>query len=66
MFIVVTGSGCRGLESGEDQVSMDVRNVIQDSESDLMAKQVGPHYEATEYEDLSGEKNLALDGVVGD
>ena len=26
-----------------------------------MAKRVGPQYEAAEYEDLSGEKNLSLD-----
>ena len=31
-----------------------------------MAKGVGPQYEATEYEDLSGEKNLTLDRIVAD
>ena len=31
-----------------------------------MAKRVGPQYEAAEYEDLSGEKNFTLDGVVVD
>ena len=31
-----------------------------------MAKRVGPQYEATEYEDLSGEKNLTLDRIVTD
>ena len=31
-----------------------------------MAKQVGPHYEATEYEDLTGEENLTLDRIVTD
>ena len=69
MFIVVVGSGCRGLESVEDQVSADIRDVVQAPESDLMArgvafdlrqmaKRVGPQCEAAEYEDLSGEENL--------
>ena len=40
MFIKVTGSGCRGLESVEDQISADVRDVVQASESDLMARGV--------------------------
>ena len=40
MFIAVTGSGCRGLESIEDQISKDVPDVIQASESDLTAKGV--------------------------
>ena len=77
MIIGVTGSGYRGLESGEDQVSTDVRDVVQASESDLvargvtidllqMAKRVGPQYEADEYEGLSGEENLTLDRVVED
>ena len=30
------------------------------------AKRVGPQYEATEYEDLSGEESLALDRIVVD
>ena len=29
-----------------------------------MAKQVGPQYEAAEYEDLSVEKNLTLDRII--
>ena len=77
MFIVVTGSGCRGLESVEDQVSADIRDIVQASKSDLMArgvafdllqmaKRVGPQCEAAEYEDLSGEKSLTLDRVVVD
>ena len=77
MSLRVTRSGSRGLESGEDQVSTDVCNVVQAPESDLtargiavnllqMAKRVGPQCEATEYEDLSGEKSLALDCVVVD
>ena len=71
------GSDRRGLQSFEDQVSMDIRDVVQASESDLMAegvaidlfqmaKRVGPWYEAAEYEDLSGEENLPLDCVVED
>ena len=74
MFIVVTGSGCRGLESVEDQVSADIRNVVQASKFDLMArgvafdllqmaKRVGPQYEAAEYEDLSEAEGSSLDSV---
>ena len=77
MFIGTTGSGYLGLESVKDQVSTDVRNVVQASESDLMArgvavdllqmaKRVVPQYEATEYEDLSGEENLTLDRIIAD
>ena len=77
MSVKVTGSGRRGLESGEDQISMDVRIIVQTPKSDLMARgvaidllqmaeRVGPQYEATEYEDLSGEENLPLDRVVED
>ena len=77
MSIGAEGSDCRGLEAVEDQVSADVRNVVQASESDLMArgvavdllqmaKRVGPQYEAAEYEDLSGEENLTLDRIVAD
>ena len=77
MFIEAMGSGCCGLESVEDQISTDVRDVIQASESDLMArgvavdllqmaKRVGPRYEAAEYEDLSGEEGFSLDDVVTD
>ena len=77
MFIGAKGSGCRGLKSVEDQVSTDVRDVVQAFESDLMArgvainllqmaKRVGPECEAAEYENLSGEKNFTLDCVVLD
>ena len=77
MFIVVTGSGCRGLESVEDQVSADIRDIVQASKSDMMArgvafdvlqmaKRVGPQCEAAEYEDLSGEEDFPLDSVVED
>ena len=40
MIIGVTGSGYRGIESGEDQVSTDVRDVVQAPDSDLMARGV--------------------------
>ena len=64
-------------ESVGDQVSADVSRVVQASKPDLMArgvafdllkvaKRVGPHYEATEDEDLSGEKSLTLDRIVVD
>ena len=64
------------LKSVEDQVSTDVRDIVQASESDLMAKgvaidllqmaeRVGPQYEAAEYNDLSGKEN-PLDCVVED
>ena len=77
MFIVAAGCGCHGFESVEDQVSADVCGVVQASKPDLMArgiaidllqvaKQVGPRYEAAEYEDLSGEENLTLDRIVTD
>ena len=77
MFIEAMASGCQGLVSVEDQASTDARNVIQASESDLMArgvavgllqmaKRVGPQYEATEYEDLSGEEGSSLDSVTID
>ena len=77
MSVKVTRSGRRGLESGEDQISTDVRNVIQAPKSDLMArgvaidllqmaKRVGPQCEAAEHEDLSGEEDLPLDSVFVD
>ena len=71
------GEQWRGLKSFEDQVSTDVRDVVQASESDLvargvaidllqMAKRVGPQYEAAEHEDLSGEEGFSLGNVVVD
>ena len=77
MFIEVTRSGRRGLESGEDQISTGVRDVVQAPKSDLMArgiaidllqmaKRVGPQCEATKHEDLSGEESLSLDSVIMD
>ena len=77
MLIVTVRRTRQGLKSIEDQVSVDVGCVVQVSKSDLMArgiafdllqmaKRIGPQYEATEYEDLSGEENLTLDRVVED
>ena len=77
MIIGVIGSGYRSLESGEDQVSTDVRYVVQAPKSDLMArgvafdllqmaKRICPQCKAAEYEDLSGEKGLTLDRIVVD
>ena len=75
MFIVATGSGCRGLESVEDQVSADIGDIVQATKSDLMArgvavdllqmaKQVGPQCEAAEYEDLARKKDIPLGSIV--
>ena len=77
MFIEVIRRGRRGLESDEDQISADVRDVVQAPKSDLMArgvafnllqtaKRIGLQCKAAEYEDLSGEKSLTLDRVVVD
>ena len=77
MSIGAAGSDCRGLESVEDQVSMDIHDIIQASKSDLMArgiafdllqmaKRVGPQCEAAEHEDLSGEEGFPLDNIVVD
>ena len=77
MFIMVAGSGCRGLESVKDQVSSDIRGIVQASKSDLvargvafdllqMAKRVGPQCEAAEHEDLYGEEDFPLDSVIVD
>ena len=77
MFIEVTRSDRRGLESSEDQISKDVRDVVQAPKSDMMArgvaidllqmaKQVGPQCEAAEHENLSGEEGFSLDSVIVD
>ena len=77
MLVVIMRHTWYGPESVKDQVSTDVRNVAQAPKSyvmargvalDLlqMAKQVGPQYEAAEYEDVSGEENLTLDRIVAD
>ena len=77
MLVVIVRRTSHGLESAEDQVSADVGSIVQASKRGLMAggvafdllqvaKRVGPQYEAAEYEDLSGEKNLTLDRIVAD
>ena len=77
MFIGARGSDRRGLKFIEDQVSMDIRDIVQASKSDLMArgvafdllqmaKRVGPQYEAAEQEDLSGEEGFSLDNIFVD
>ena len=77
MFIGERGSDRCGLKSVEDQVSTDIRDVVQASKSDLMArgiaidllqiaKRVGPQYEAAEHENLSGEESSSLDSVTID
>ena len=38
MFIEVTRSDRRGLESSKDQISTDVRDVVQAPKSDMMAR----------------------------
>ena len=77
MFVKVTRSDHRGIESSKDQISTDVRDIVQAPKSDLvargiaidllqMAKRVDPQCEAAEHEDLSGEKSFSLDGVIID
>ena len=77
MFIGARGSDRRGLESIEDQVSTDIRDIVQVSKSDLMArgvainllqmaKRVCLQYEAAEYENMFGEEGLSLDSVTID
>ena len=77
MLIVTVRRSWRRPKSVEDQISADIGRVVQVSEPDLvargvagdllqMAKQIGPHCEAAEHKDLSGEKSLTLDRVVVD
>ena len=77
MLLTTVWRTYHGIESVEDQVSADVGGVVQASKPNLMAKgvaidllqmakRISPQCEASEYEDLSGEKNLTLDGVVVD
>ena len=77
MIIGVTGSGYHGLESGEDQVSTDVRDIVLAPESGLMAraiafdllqmaKRVGPRCEAAEHKDLSREESFSADSAIID
>ena len=75
MLIVTVRCTRQGIESVEDQVSVDVGRIVQASKPDLMtrgvaidllqmAKRVGPQCEAAEHEDLSGEKSLTQGSVV--
>ena len=77
MLIVTVRCSWHRPEFVEDQVSADVRHVVQASEPDLvargvavdllqLAKRIGPQCEPAEHEDLSGEKSLTLDRVVDD
>ena len=77
MLIATVRRFWRWPESVEDQVSADIRRVVQVSEPYLMAggiaidllqvaKRIGPQREAAEHEDLSGEESLTLDSVVDD
>ena len=77
MLVVTVRRSWRRPESVKDQVSADIRRVVQVSEPDLiargvaidllhMAKRVGPQYEAAEYENLSGEEGFPLDSVTID
>ena len=73
----VPRGGSRGLDSSEDQVSMDVRNVVQDPKSDLMArgvdfdlpqmaKRVGLQSKTAEHEDLSRKENSPPGSIIVD
>ena len=77
MFIGTRGSDRCSPKSIEDQVSTNIRDIVQASKSDLMARgvaidllqmaeRVGPQHEAAEYEDLFGEEGFSLDSVTID
>ena len=77
MPIVIVRRARLWLDSGEDQISTDVRNVIQAPKSDLMAsgvavdllemaKRFGPQYEAAEHKNLPGKEGSSLDSVIID
>ena len=77
MLIVTVWCSWRRPKSVEDQVSANIRHVVQVYEPDLvargvaidlleMAKRIGPQREAAEHEDLSGGISLSLDRVVDD
>ena len=77
MLVVTVWHSWHRPESIEDQVSANICRVVQVSKPDLvargvavdllqMAKRISPQCEAAEHKDLSGEKSLALDRVVGD
>ena len=61
----------------QDQVSADIRDIVQAPESNLtargiaidllqMAKRVGPQCEAAEHKDLSGEEDFSLENIAVD
>ena len=77
MFIGARGSDRSSLKSLEDQVSTDIRHIVQASKSDLMArgvandllqmaKRVGPQYEVAGHKNLSGEEGSSLDSAIVD
>ena len=77
MLVVTVWRSWHRPESIEDQVSVNIRRVVQVSEPDLaargvavdllqMTKQIGPQCEAAKCKDLSGEESLTLDSVVND
>ena len=77
MLAVTVRRSWHRAESVEDQVSANIRHVVQVSEPDLVARgvavdllqmtnRIGPQCEAAEHKDLSEEKSLALDHVVSD
>ena len=77
MLILTVWRTRQGLESVEDQVSTDIRDIVQASEPDLvvrgvtidllqMAKRVGPQCEAAEHKNLSREEGPSLDSVIID
>ena len=77
MLIAIVRCSWHRPESVEDQVSANVRRVVQVSEPDLvargkavdllqLAKQIGPQCEAAGHKDLSGETSLPRDRVVVD
>ena len=77
MLIATVRRFWRWPEFIEDQVSADIRQVVQVSEPYLIAggiaidllqvaKRIGPQHEVAEHEDLSGEESLTLDSVVND
>ena len=77
MFIGARESNRCGLKPTEDLVSTGIRDVVQASKSDLMArgvafdllqmaKRVGPQCEAAEHENLSWEESFSADSVIID
>ena len=77
MLIMTVRRTQQGLESIEDQVSVDVVRVVYAPKPDLvargitldllqMAKRVGPQCEAAGYKDLSEEKSLTPDCIAID